>query len=570
MWLKFSFIVLLSTLAGCAGISGGKQSIDKGMGRTAERSIKADAYNHYLSGIVHAKSANYNKAIAEYRKASDIDPDALSVHIKLIHAYLLLQDRDNALVACKRAIECSPSNIDLWATKGRVHLVLKQYDEAEESFQKVVELAPTNLRGYKTLIAIFDNLNDLVGTVETLEKLIEIQPNSSNLYLQYASKLLQLNEIENARSAIEKALKLEPGLEHAHFILGVICMDAGEIEKAIDELGIYLDNVPEDVFAMENLVGAYARTEDYEEALRLIEKVLSIDWDNPKYDIEQTYLLLKSGRYQGIKNKSQNEETPILSAFFKAIATKYEGKEYLPLFESLDEIQGNIDTETTTYLSSIISVFGKEEAGGFLLDIMDELNESQIHSKYVDIIHARINMILQRHKEAEPILLDALERYGDGRWLHYYLAAVYEELKDFEKTESHLKSCLEFEPDDPDLLNFLGYLYADNNIKLDEAESLLNHALEITPNSPYYLDSIGWLYYRKGEVDKAIDNIRKAVIEMEIDDGILRDHLGDAFLLKGEVEKAVEEWRRVRRLTPELEGVQEKIDEYSVDISAGQ
>ncbi|MCL4692614.1 MAG: tetratricopeptide repeat protein, partial [Candidatus Hydrogenedentes bacterium] len=71
---------------------------------------------------------------------------------------------------------------------------------------------------------------------------------------------------------------------------------------------------------------------------------------------------------------------------------------------------------------------------------------------------------------------------------------------------------------------------------------------------------LGWVYYRKGKADLAIEYIRRAIQAMERDDAILRDHLGDAYMLKGEKEKAIGEWERARRLDPELEGVQEKID----------
>jgi len=140
-------------------------------------------------------------------------------------------------------------------------------------------------------------------------------------------------------------------------------------------------------------------------------------------------------------------------------------------------------------------------------------------------------------------------------------------LEDFEQTEKHLKAYLTLDPDDPDILNFLGYLYADNDIHLDEALLLLEQALDQDPNNGYYLDSLGWIYYRMGDAEKAIDLIQKAIYNMDSDDAVLRDHLGDAYYLKGDIKRALAEWDRAYRLDPTLESVKEKLEQHrgSVD-----
>ena len=114
-----------------------------------------------------------------------------------------------------------------------------------------------------------------------------------------------------------------------------------------------------------------------------------------------------------------------------------------------------------------------------------------------------------------------------------------------------------------DVINFLGYYIADKNMKLDEAEDLVERALELDPENGYYLDSLGWVYYRQGNGEDAVDYIERALLNMPSDDAILRDHLGDAYLMVGDSDRAVQQWRRARRLDPELEGVVEKINQYT-------
>jgi len=243
----------------------------------------------------------------------------------------------------------------------------------------------------------------------------------------------------------------------------------------------------------------------------------------------------------------------------------------LPLLESLDSVEGDVDAECQDYLMELLFLFGEKETGGRLEQTLADMRQEGIRSRRLDTVLARTLMALDRHEEAETVMLEALEAYGPNKWLHYYLAEVYEGRGRFRLAEKHLKACLRLDPQDADVMNFLGYLYAEENVKLDKAERLLVRALKIEPDSGFYLDSLGWVYYRKAKrswfhrewyADKAVELIRQAVLAMDTDDAILRDHLGDAYLLKGDVDKAVAEWKRALRLDPELEGVEEKIDKH--------
>jgi tetratricopeptide (TPR) repeat protein len=253
-------------------------------------------------------------------------------------------------------------------------------------------------------------------------------------------------------------------------------------------------------------------------------------------------------------------DTPILGTVFRAIARKAAGEPYRPLLESLDEVEGDLDFECSEYLNGILYLFGKDNAGVFLVDAFTSMRGEYPQSRSLDLIQARALMSMERDAEAAEILEATLTRSDDAKLIHFYLGTVYESLERYRESDRHLRRCLELDPSDAETMNNLGYMYAEQGIKLDEAERLLKKALELSPENGFYLDSLGWIYYKKGKADLAIEYIRRAILAMERDDAILRDHLGDAYLLNGETGKAVREWERARRLDPELEGVQEKID----------
>jgi len=100
--------------------------------------------------------------------------------------------------------------------------------------------------------------------------------------------------------------------------------------------------------------------------------------------------------------------------------------------------------------------------------------------------------------------------------------------------------------ENPSYLNFLGYLYADNNMNLDEAYTLIEKALKKEPLNGAYLDSIGWVLFRKADYDKAIRRLNQARRSLESEgdpDPVVYDHIGDTYLMMGKKDRAVIFWK---------------------------
>lgn len=125
---------------------------------------------------------------------------------------------------------------------------------------------------------------------------------------------------------------------------------------------------------------------------------------------------------------------------------------------------------------------------------------------------------------------------------HFLLSAIHVEEGDVAKGQQILEVVYEHDPNDPSVCNDLGYLYADQNIKLDQAEKMIRIALAAEPENHAYLDSLGWVLYRQGKLDEALKYLLKAVEGSEEGDATLWDHLGDVYDKMGNAEKAKESW----------------------------
>ena len=129
-------------------------------------------------------------------------------------------------------------------------------------------------------------------------------------------------------------------------------------------------------------------------------------------------------------------------------------------------------------------------------------------------------------------------------WQLYYVRGMsYERMGQWDKAEADLKAALAYEPDHPFLLNYLGYSWADQGIKLDEALALLEKANSLQPDDGHIVDSLGWVLYRLGRYDEALKYLEKAV-ELMPYDSVVNDHLGDNYWMVGRKREARFQWQR--------------------------
>lgn len=559
--------LLLLALSSCVTANeGGRATIDpRGdhwRNAPAAASPRAQAYAHYLAGLVLERQGRYDESLAEMARVMELDKDAATPALRLIRAYVRREEYEKALALAERALKQQPDRANLWVVSGEIYHRLRRFDEAIHAFSKAIELNPDNLLSYGALVEIQETTNDLVAAIDIYHKLIELSPDSAGLHYQLGINLARIKDAQGAMAALARAVELNPNLLRAQYLLGTLCLEEGRNEDAVDMLTRYLSRRPADTEAMENMAGALMRLGRSEEALNLLRKILAGQDAAPEHHIEAMYVLLRSGDGAGAERMAPPAGAPFFGTLMTAIARRAQGLPHAPLVESLEGLSATAGDECGLHISALFYHFGNEAAGTWLLGELAALRGGVSHVRALDYVEGRTLMLLERYAEAAALWERMLATYPRDKEYHYFLAVCYEELDDFEGTERNLLAYLELNPEDPEVQNFLGYLYAEHNVKLDKAESLLKKALAADPENPFYLDSLGWIYYRRGKAQEAIDLIKRAIYGMESDDAVLRDHLGDAYLLLGDVERAIAEWERARRLDRKLEGVQEKIDRH--------
>ncbi|GLK79449.1 tetratricopeptide repeat protein [Methylopila turkensis] len=138
-------------------------------------------------------------------------------------------------------------------------------------------------------------------------------------------------------------------------------------------------------------------------------------------------------------------------------------------------------------------------------------------------------------------------------WSLYYVRGIaYERSKQWPKSEADLKKALELFPDQPLVMNYLGYSWVDQGVNLEEGMKLIRRAVELRPDDGYIVDSLGWAHFKLGRYEDAVRELERAV-ELRPQDPVMNDHLGDAYWRVGRRLEAGFQWSHAKDLKPEPE-----------------
>ena len=207
---------------------------------------------------------------------------------------------------------------------------------------------------------------------------------------------------------------------------------------------------------------------------------------------------------------------------------------------------------------------GQEEASIATLQALGEGHPDQIevHSALGDALRG-----VERYADSAEAYSRAIDLIGAPQrihWvLHYTRGIAYERSDQWDAAEADFRMALELEPDQPLVLNYLGYSMVEQKRDLDEALEMIELAVKGQQDDGYITDSLGWVLYRMGRYEEAVPHMLRAV-ELVPDDAVINDHLGDVLWKVGRKREADFQWRRALSLGPaeelDMDRVRRKIE----------
>jgi tetratricopeptide (TPR) repeat protein len=197
-----------------------------------------------------------------------------------------------------------------------------------------------------------------------------------------------------------------------------------------------------------------------------------------------------------------------------------------------------------------LSRAGKEDAA---LEVMAQLAKGHPEAPVVLVTLGDMYRSQERYADAIIAYDQAIVGLGEpspAHWVVYYTRGIaYERTGNMDQAETDMRLALKLNPDQPQVLNYLGYSFVDSNRNLEEALAMIEKAVAARPDDGYIVDSLGWALYRLGRTTDALVPMERAV-ELEAVDPILNDHLGDVYWSVGRKLEAEFQWHRALSFKP--------------------
>ncbi|MGE5268431.1 MAG: tetratricopeptide repeat protein [Thiohalocapsa sp.] len=224
--------------------------------------------------------------------------------------------------------------------------------------------------------------------------------------------------------------------------------------------------------------------------------------------------------------------------------------------------------------------------GAINLDTLDRSDEAiaklrEMSSQHPELIGAAVQLgdILRnkkRYSEAvaayDEAITQAAAQHLPDRWALFYDRGVaLERSGQWSRAEKDLEHALQLKPDQPLILNYLGYSWIDRGENLEKGLKMIEKAVELKPDDGYIVDSLGWAHYRMRDYAGAVKYLEKAT-ELVPEDPTINDHLGDAYWQTGRLVEARYQWRRALQFGPqedEIKPIEAKLERGLAQPAAG-
>ena len=494
------------------------------------------------------------------------------------------------------AVYCGVGEQNVRESKAAYDSLIKEFGLDNESFtasDKVVSLHDASFIYTQRATLRFNTLQNIKGAEEDVKKAIELNPENvsatwllAQILTRRVFSAIQENRHDAQAQALQEemlvvlkqVIELDPDHHRAHFYLGTMARDLGQIELSITSFKALTRIMPYDDQFHKELGELYEMQNRLEEALRSYERVVTILPEQVSARNRLGQLYLQTGDY------------PAAIKTFLAILTRLETQ------------AGNQDNtgNPVNQINARAALKGSEaeieahQGISLAYQAQNNFEKAELHiMRAISLLEKRALSMrggTRRARSADRVTLTRRiqeTRYTLGQvYLKFnmprkavetfakilttdanYVPALsgigmaYQMLDDLKRAETYFRRTIELSSKNelPDVYNALGYLYAEQGIKLDEAATLVRQALKSAPTSGAYLDSLGFIYFKQGKLDAAIENLELASHYLPDTPEILL-HLADAYLQKGLKEKALQTLEQAIQLEPDNSELQQKFD----------
>ena len=522
---------------------------------------KADALAHFVEGMGFEENGEMERALESYRKVLNVDPGQSELASRVAGLLIQQDDFPQAIDVLKDAIKTNPNNAEPYQQLAFIYTrYLKKTDQAIDYANRAIALNPGDVEGYQRLVEIELAAGQERRALDALDRALKVHSSDPNFWLRLGKLYVAILFKSDSQPKPDELKKTNEIFKEA-------AENAGDDPDILKEVADYyaasqqlkeaiplylrvLELQPDDANAREKLATGFVLTNQRDKAVEMLEQIIK---EHPeKYQPYDLLAQVLDEEARSLQRANHIEEAKVK---FAKVAANYEQSllinpnhagTYVRLAELLLGPLKDADRAVKLLAEARRRFPGAPEIVYYLAIAQREAKQTQqAVATFEEALH-----------EAQ---LDEDDDFVNAKFYFNYGAAA-EQAGLYDKAADLLRKSIALDPENSaESCNYLGYMWADHNMNLDEAELMIRRALESEPNNASYLDSLGWVEFRKGNFDQALNDLLRAAKTAEREDPVVFEHIGDTYLKLNRSREALEAWQKALALDPKNKNLADKI-----------
>ncbi len=491
--------------------------------------VNTAAFEYFINGHLLEIMGEIERANNQYARALRYYPDSREILNSYARTYYEMSQFRDAL---KQAKKVEDRNLDTWLILADCWKVFGELDSLVSAYLNIIAIDSNNIEAYYRLASYYQELDHIDSTIWAYKNMARISPNF-RIFTQLGGYQARSGDLEAAEQSYLNSIQLDSSAANvrAYIGLSMIYEDWNFLNKSKKMLEKAVDLAPNDVVVLNRLLNLYQKDNETLKAIDVARDISQIMPGNKDHARRLGLLLYEAdstAQADSIFSNLINQgERNILDYYYSGRIAIEE--------ENFEQAKGYF-IELTVLADSVVDGW---------------LNLGMIYS-FQDSVNKEVNVYRKGIKKVTDL--------EDSTRILFAWAATLEQDGDFDESVERFEQLIEIAPNDSRALNYLGYMLADKNVRLEQAKELIEKALEIQPDNGAYLDSYGWVLYRLGKNKKALEYLLRAY-EIEKNDVVILEHIAEVYESLGEMDKAAIYWQRALELEPDNDAIREKISQ---------
>ncbi|MBA2271552.1 MAG: tetratricopeptide repeat protein [Chthoniobacterales bacterium] len=532
---------------------------------------KADALASFVEGARLEETGELDAALIIYQKVLTVDPGEIELASRVASLLTRQEDYPRAVDILKDALKANPKDTGPYLQLAYIYAKhLRKPEQALKYANQAIALDPENIDAYQRIYEIELTNGDPKKALLALDRAMKVNSRNGAFWTRlgklYASILVKPDEEpkpEDVRRVSEVFTRAaQTGGDDASILQDVADYFAAsqQIHEAIPLYLKVLELEPEDSKAREKLATGFVLTNQRAKAVEVLQEIIAQHPEKYQpYDL-LAQILDDDGR--ALQRANQPEEAK--AQFAKAAAAYEQALLIRP-------------SHAQTYLRLAELLIGPLRQSERAERILGEGRERFRGAAEFTYLLAIAQREAKRPQLAVITFEEALNEaeanassFLNARFYFDYGAAA-EQAGLYDKAADLFHQSIALDPANAaEVYNYMGYMFAEHNMRLDEAEEAIKKALEMDPDNGAYLDSLGWVNFRKGRYEDALRDLLRAAQTLTRDDPVVFEHIGDTYAKLNRVPQALEFWQKAIALSPQNKLLAEKIESTTTKLSKGE